>query len=272
MLDMAEDEQLAFIEMQKAKAFKELTPVEHPEYIVLIGAKGAGKSTLSRNLQNTVVVSPDTIISDYVESTGIDVRGDLCDKEISHFAAVVSEQLFMAAMKNKYNIAYDAGLTDKTEKLMNIVENKGYHIKIKAVLVDDARAQLNVAKRKLAFDKKLTQYRQGKVKYPSGENMSQTSMMLSAKSSLDAIDFLQESYMLGRDIEIYEHDKKEPTYNSKKKKNSFDDYLSDFIEKLPPQEVYRDECSQLMREAREQGNAELEMQLINFRNNNFSGR
>lgn len=272
MLELAEDEQLAFIEMQKEKAFRGLKPSANPEYVVLIGAKGAGKSTLSRNLQNTAIISPDTIISDYIETMGIDGRDNFYDKDISYFSSVVSEQLFKTAMKNKYNIAYDAGLTDSTEKLMNIVESKGYHIKIKAILVDDARTQLNVAKRKLDFDEKLTKHRQGKIDYPSGENMSQTSMMLSAKSSLDAIDFLQESCILGRDMEVYEYGKNEPAYDSKKNKNSFDDYLSGFIEKLPPQEVYEEECNQLMNKARQQGNAELEMQLINFRNNTFCGR
>lgn len=272
MLELSEDEQLAFIEMQKVKTFRGLTPAEKPEYIALIGAKGAGKSTLSRNVENTAVISPDTIIADYIEMMGLDGRGVSYDKDISCFASVVSEQLFTAAMKNKYNIAYDAGLTDGTEKLMNIVESKGYHVKIKAILVDDAKAQLNVAKRKLDFDEKLTEHRQGKSRYPSGENMSQTSMMLSAKSSLDAIDFLQESYVLGRDLEVYEYGKNEPAYDSKKNKNSFDDYLRSFIEKLPSEETYREECNQLMNKARKQGNAELEMQLINFRNNNFGGR
>lgn len=272
MLELAEDEQQHFIEMQKAKVFKGLTVSDNPEYIALIGAKGAGKSTLSRNLKNTAVISPDTIISDYIEMVGIDGRGVSYDKDISQFASVVSNSLFVEAMKNKYNIAYDAGLTDGTEKLMGIIESKGYSVKIKAIIADDARAQLNVAKRKLDFDEKLTKYRQGKIKYPSGENMSQTSMMLSAKSSLDAIDFLQESYMLGRDMEVYEYGQNKPAFDSKKSKNSFDDYLGEFVERLPSQEVYREECKELIDKAQQQGNEELEMQLIKFRNDNFGGR
>lgn len=272
MLELAEDEQLAFIEAQKAKVFKDLTPVEKPEYIALIGAKGAGKSVLSRNLKNTAVISPDTIIADYIESFEIDGEKDFYDKSIGLFATEVVNALLLEAVHQGYNVANDTGLTANTKNIMNKMEKCGYKVKIKAVMADDLQAQINVVKRKLEFDEQLIAYKNRKAPYPSDRNPLQASIELSARSSFDVIDFLKESTVLGRDFEVYEYGKSRPSYNTKKSKISFDEYLDGFVEKLPVADVYKRENDKLIKQARRQGNAELEMQLINFRNNNFGGR
>ena len=70
----AEVEKKKFIQSCVAKALAGKKTVEKPQFISLLGAKGSGKTTLGRKLENTVLVSADDIIGDYFKVQGADAR------------------------------------------------------------------------------------------------------------------------------------------------------------------------------------------------------
>ena len=239
----------AFINKYKRRVFARISSEENPEFIYIIGAKGAGKTTLARKLENTVLVSADDIVGNLVKDMGwnADNYGD--DPKNRLFLAQVANELFKEAINNRYSIAFDTGLTDNTEKLVNIMNGKGYDIKFKAILADDIMAQLNVASRKLDYDEKFARYKEGKGDFPEGENPIEVDLRLASKSAIDTVSFLQKLYAEGYDFEVYEYGKQKPSYDTREAKNSFDDYLEDFCSRLPAEETYRQRLENLQKRA-----------------------
>lgn len=272
MLELAEDEQEDFIKSYKSKIFANLKSEKQPQFVILIGASGVGKSTLAKKHENFAVIGPDNVIADYWEAIGADARGAAYDKEVGTFACkVVNASLKEAALRN-YNIVYDASVSKNTKNLMNKFGNElGYDVQLKAVVGDDLRSQLNVVKRKLNFDQRVNHYRAGKVPdYPSGDNPMQVDMEISARSSLLILDFLNDAEENGLDFEVYEPGKSSPAFDTRKGRQTFEQYLGEYVEKLPDTSVYEEECGKLIKKARQQGNENLEMQLQEFRRREFA--
>lgn len=268
MLELAEDEQEDFIENYKRKVFANLKSEKQPQFVILVGAKGIGKSSLAKKHENFAIVAPDDIIGDYWESVGTDARGFVYDKDVGLFAGKVANAVLKEAIIKNYNILYDASVSKNTKNLMDRFDKElGYDVQLKAIIGDDLRSQLNVVKRKLSFDQRVNQYRAGKIpEYPSGDNPMQVDMEVSAKSSLTILNFLKDAEKQGVNFEVYEFGKVSPSFDSKKSYKSFEQYLGEYVERLPDSLVYEKECTQLIQKARQQGNGDLEMQLISFRN------
>ena len=122
MLELAEDECQIFIENMTEKAFAGKTPVEEPVYTALIGAPGSGKSNLARKIKNSVVISSDNIITEYINTVGIDPRDYNGDEEVSRFATIVNNHIAKKAVREGYNLTYD------TSALLNSL-NMGTYLK-----------------------------------------------------------------------------------------------------------------------------------------------
>lgn len=267
MLELAEDEQEAFIKNYKTKVLTGLKPERVPEFIVLIGTKGIGKSTLAKKQVNAAVISPDDIMAEYWKTVGADTRGEIYDKEVSLFSSKVSNALFNEAVRKNYNVVYDASTGINTRKLMQRFSGLGYEVKMKAIIGDDMQSQLNVVRRKLRHDRHFSNKKSLKSGiYPENENPLQVSMDVSANGAYTVIELLQDADRLGENFEVYEFGKDTPSFVRGKKGGELDKYLEKFVGKLPEPKEYEEECRGLIKEARKQGNAELEMQLINFRN------
>lgn len=274
MLELAEDEQEDFIKSYKSKIFANLKSEKQPQFVILIGASGVGKSTLAKKHENFAVIGPDDIFADYWEAIGADARGFVYDKEVGLFASKVVNALLKEAALRNYNIVYDASVSKNTQNLMNRFGNElGYDVQLKAIVGDDMRSQLNVVKRKLNFDQRVNQYKAGKVpEYPSGDNPMQVDMEISARSSLLILDFLNDAEENGLDFEVYEPGKSSPAFDTRKGRQTFEQYLGEYVEKLPDTSVYEEECGKLIKKARQQGNENLEMQLQEFRRREFAAK
>lgn len=269
MLELAADEQKAFIETYKEKVLTGKTRVEKPKFTCLLGAKGSGKTTLGRKLENTVLVSTDDIIADYFKTMGYDPREYQYDNEERKFFSKVANDVFMGAIHKGYHVAFDTGLTDNTEKMIAIMESKGYQTEIKAILSDDILVQLNVAERKLNFDNNFALYKEGQAPYPDGQNPTQVDLNLASKSAMDVVDFLQDLYKSGGDFEVYEYAKEEPAYDTRQSKQSFEDYLYGYCNRLPNETSYKERISRLQKEADKQGNEGIAMSLCALKNKIF---
>ena len=268
MIDFSAAEK-AFINKYKRKVFTGVSAKENPDFIYIIGAKGSGKTTLARKLENTVLVSADDVIGNLVKDMGWDADDYGSDPKNRMFLAQVANELFKEAISNKYSIVFDTGLTDNTEKLVNIMNSKCYNIKFKAILADDIMAQLNVASRKLDYDEKLARYKEGKGAFPEGENPTEVDLRLASKSAIDTVKFLQKLYAEGHDFEVYEYGKQSPSYDTRKDKVSFDDYLEDFCSRLPAEDTYRQRLENLQKIAKKSKNVNIQQGLRALRQQLF---
>ncbi len=250
----AEVEKKKFIQSCVAKALAGKKTVEKPQFISLLGAKGSGKTTLGRKLENTVLVSADDIIGDYFKVHGADARSCVYGDEERRFFTQAVNAVFVAAIRNKFNIAYDTGLTDNTEELIRRMQKKGYESCIKAILADDIAAQLNVVERKLDFDKKFTAYKNGEAPYPDGLNPTMVDMKLAAKSATDTAQFLMNT---AEHFEAYEYGADAPAYDSRTAKQPFAEYLADFCRRLPEPKVYKSRIARLYLQANKQKNHQI---------------
>ena len=262
----------AFINKYKQKVFAGVRAKEKPDFIYIIGAKGSGKTTLARKLENVVLVSADDIIGNLVKEMGWDADDYGSDPKNRMFLAQMANELFQNAIDNRYSIAFDTGLTDNTEKLVNIMNSKGYDIKFKAILADDIMAQLNVASRKLDYDEKLARYKEGKGDFPEGENPTEVDLRLASKSAIDTVKFLQKLYAQGYDFEVYEYGKSKPSYDTREAKVSFDDYLEDFCSRLPAEEIYRQRLENLQNRADKSKCVKIKQGLNSLYGQLFGGR
>ncbi len=227
----------------------------------MTGAKGSGKTTLARKLPNTVLASADDIICDYFKAAGVDPRTyEYDDAERAFFARTLND-VFMAAIRNKCNIAYDTGLTDHSEKLMQRMQKFGYDVEIKAMLVNPIEAQLNVAERKLKFDKGFSAYKSGKADYPDGQNPTRVDLALARKSAITAELFLADLDMTGQNFEVWEHGSDMPSYSTDNPQCPFVEYLDDFHDRQPEATSYKPRITELYQEACRQGNARISADL-----------
>ena len=58
MLELAEDEQQAFIEDSKKRVLGGLKASKRPTFTLVLGAQGVGKSSLTALFENAAVISP----------------------------------------------------------------------------------------------------------------------------------------------------------------------------------------------------------------------
>ena len=65
MLELAEDEQQAFIEDSKKRVLGGLKASKRPTFTLVLGAQGVGKSSLTARFENAAVISPDAYVADY---------------------------------------------------------------------------------------------------------------------------------------------------------------------------------------------------------------
>lgn len=244
-------EQKQFIEDYKRKVVCGKTSVEQPEFVYFIGAKGSGKTTLARKLENTVLISADDVIADYIKVSGEDGRNFVYGQEERNFFAVVANEVFKEAIRNKYNIAYDTGLTDSTEKMIEIMQSKGYRTRISAVITDGVAAQLSVAERKLKYDHDFEDFKEKGADFPEGQNPTLVDLGLAAKSALDVICFLHDCK---EDFEVFEIGKDQPVFSSKDRKITFDEYVDDFCSRIPSDDVYLRRLNRLSKQAEKQNN------------------
>ncbi len=258
MMRLSQTEQRDFVEFCKRKALSGKTAVEEPRFVSLLGAKGAGKTTLGRRLENTVLISADDVICDYFRRLNVDARNYAYDREESRFFTETINEIFVAAIRGRRNIAYDTGLTDNTEELIRRMKQKNYHTEIKAVLVDDIVAQLNVAERKLNFDRRFSDYQKGLGPYPEEMNPTAVGLKLAAKSATDTAEFLMTT---DEPFEVFEYGSDRPAYDSRTAREPFADYLEKFCARLPDKEIYRERLKSLYENSREQKNFRIEKEL-----------
>ena len=257
--------QQKFIEQYKQKVLTGKIAEDTPKFVYLLGAKGSGKTTLARKMNNVVLASADDIIAEFIKAKGYDGRTYNYGAEESCFFSKVLNEVFEAAIANRYNIVFDTGLTDNTEKLIEKMERRGYKSEIKAILVDDIVAQLNVVARKLEFDNKFTMYKEGKENYPENLNPTQVSIDLAKKSAVDVANFLQELDKTGQNFEVYEYGDDIPSYSTRDSRISFADYLEDFCSRLPEEKSYLGNVDQQINLAVEMHNVEAALSLLNLR-------
>ena len=261
MVNLSISSQEAFIKACKAKALLGKTAVESPKFVTLLGAKGVGKTTLGRSLENTVLVSADGVIGDYLRMLGVDARTYEYTPQESEFFSFTINAVFVAAIQKKFNIAYDTGLTDNTEELIRRMKLRGYQSEIKAILADDVVAQMNVAKRKLDFDESFEAYLKGKAPYPQGMNPTKVSLNLAAKSATDVAQFLLET---SEHFEVYEYPASQPTYDTRTAQQPFSEYLEKFCNNLPQTKVYKKGIVALYQRAEKQNNKLISKELADL--------
>lgn len=214
MLELAEDEQMAFMEEMKKKLLKGKKTSEKPQFIALIGAPGSGKSTLAKQHKNAVVISGDGIIAEYAKALGIDIRDDFYDPEIGKFASKVNNEVLKAAILKGCDVIYDTSAPDNTMKMIDYMAKYGYEAHTKVMLVDEYQAAMNTVERKLDMDDKFTEFRQRKRKtYPDG-NACAVAPQVSLNVSAYVAEFVQTAVDKGMDIEVYEFAHKEPSFKT----------------------------------------------------------
>lgn len=272
MILLSEEEQKQFLVQCQTKALQGKTGSDNPSFVFLMGAKGSGKTTLARKLPNTVLASADDIICDYFKATGADPRVYEYDDEERAFFTKALNGVFMAAIKNKCNIAYDTGLTDNSEKLMLRMQKFGYNVEIKAMLIAPIEAQLNVIDRKLKFDNNFTDYKSGKTGYPDGQNPTRVDAALAKKSAITAEHFLAELDMAGESFEVWEYGSDEVKYSTKSAQIPFVDYLDDFHNRQPEVNAYKPRINELDHEASRQGNTKISADLARLRGHLFDAK
>lgn len=170
MLELAEDEQQAFIEDSKKRVLGGLKATNDPTFTLVLGAQGVGKSSLTALFENAAVLSPDAYVADYYAAVGIDPRDNPYDREIGDFAMRVTQEILTEAVRRKYDIVYDAMSMSQTPgRLVGGVKSLGYGVALKAVVNDMYASALNVEERKLRYDEDYTEYARGKGSVSAGE-------------------------------------------------------------------------------------------------------
>lgn len=238
---------------------KGIMPAEaaKPEFSVLLGAQGAGKSTLAGSLKNTVVISPDDVIKDYYQACGYDLRENNYTPEIGDFAMKTSFSVLDEAVAKRCNIAYDAMSMNDLGNIFGSVKKFGYGFNIKAVLNDEYTSAMNVEERKLKNNADFAAFKQGRATYP-GSNPLEVDSQVSILSSMKLIDFLMKADEKKIKFEVYEPNRDEPSYVSGGRE-SFCDYL-DTVQ-LPNQESQLKRCDKLIKKAQYKGNEDAFLRL-----------
>lgn len=190
MLELAEDEQQAFIEDSKKRVLGGLKASKRPTFTLVLGAQGVGKSSLTALFENAAVISPDAYVADYYAAVGIDPRDNPYDREIGDFAMRVTQEILTEAVRRKYDIVYDAMSMSDAGRLVGGVKSLGYGVALKAVVNDMYASALNVEERKLRYDEDYTEYARGKGAYPQG-NPLEVDSGDSIVRSMEMMDFLE---------------------------------------------------------------------------------
>lgn len=249
MIELAEDEQQAFIEKMKQKALRLKRPAEHPVFIAMVGTQGAGKSTIARQEKNAVLLASDQIIMEYAKWMNIDISGAFYDKELGLFASRVNNEIYKEAVRRRLNIIYDTSVLSNTRKMLEHAPNFGYTTKVKAVLVDEYQGAMNVVERKMKIDDQYRRYSRERphARYPKG-NPFPVSPEQSMISSMAVVEFIEEAMQKGIPLEIYEFGKKEPSFRTG------EDFES-FIDSLQPVSMaeHLKRCESLARKADDRG-------------------
>ncbi len=258
MLELAEDECQIFIENMTEKAFTGKTPVEKPVYTALIGAPGTGKSHLARKIKNSVVISSDNIIAEYMKTVGIDPRDCEVDEEISRFATMVNNHIVKKAVRERYNITYGTSALLNSLNMGTRLKKYGYKAEFKIMLVDEYQAAMNVVERKLDFDDEYTKYTYNRIdgaKYPKG-NPLEVMPLVSENVSAAVCEFIPKAVEDGLNVEIYEFGKDKPSF---KTGDDFDKFMENI--ELIPMEQHIERCKKLRNRADMMGKEDYFLQL-----------
>lgn len=263
MLELAEDEQFVFIERMKELAFAGKTPVKRPVLTALIGAQGSGKSHLAEQIQNSVLISSDRVIEEYLKCLNIDPREDFYDAELGRFACRVNNEIVKTAIEGGYNVTYDTSVLSETVKMMDFMAQYGYKSDVKVILADEYQAALNVAERKLDYDERYADYcrrRLDGARRPEGNPLA---VMPSTSGNYSALvlEFVENAVQKGVPLEIYEFGKNKPSF---KTGDDFDRFVENL--QLIPVEEHIKRCEKLKRRADEAGNEDYFMQLKMLQN------
>ena len=211
MLELAEDEQQAFIEDSKKRVLGGLKASKRPTFTLVLGAQGVGKSSLTARFENAAVISPDAYVADYYAAVGADPRDNPYDLEIGDFAMRVTQEILTEAVRRKYDIVYDAMSMSDAGRLVGGVKSLGYGVALKAVVNDMYASALNVEERKLRYNEDYTEYARGKGAYPQG-NPLEVDSGDSIIRSMEMMDFLEKADKKGVKIEVYRTGEKEPAF------------------------------------------------------------
>ena len=211
MLELAEDEQQAFIEDSKKRVLDGLKASKRPTFTLVLGAQGVGKSSLTTRFENAAVISPDAYVADYYAAVGADPRDNPYDREIGDFAMRVTQEILTEAVRRKYDIVYDAMSMSDAGRLVGGVKSLGYGVALKAVVNDMYASALNVEERKLRYDEDYTNYACRNGAYPHG-NPLEVDSGDSIIRSMEMMDFLEKADKKGVKIEVYRTGEKEPAF------------------------------------------------------------
>lgn len=268
MLYWADDEKQVFIEQMKRQALAGKHPVDNPIFTALIGAQGSGKSHLAAQIPNSVLISSDHIIEEYAKCLNIDTRENFYDAELGRLATKVNNEIVKAAIEGGYNVTYDTSVLSETVKMIDFMVRYGYKTDIKVMLVDEYQAAMNVAERKLEYDRHQTDYRCNRLdgaRYPDG-NPLPVMPSTSGNSSVLVMEFIENAVQKGVPIEIYEFGKNKPSF---KTGDDFDKFIENL--ELTPIEQHIKRCEELQRRADKAGNEDYFMQLKMLRNQMSKG-
>lgn len=244
MLELAEDEQIVFIEYMKKKSFEGKTPSNNPTFTALVGVPGSGKSTLAKNIENAVVVSQDDVIIEYARTFATDTSKDFWENDVRLFAAKVNVEIIKEAVKNKFDIVFDTAATDAQVKMIKHMQKKGYDVNAKVMLVDEYQAAMNVIERKHMADEQYALYEQGKSECPD-VNLLRVKPETALNIANSVTDFIQEAVEKKFPMEIYEFGKKEPSFRTGDDFNKFVDNLE-----LKPIEEHLERANNLLKKAK----------------------
>lgn len=257
MLELAEDEQQAFIEDSKKKVLSGLKVSKRPTFTLVLGAQGVGKSSLTERFENAAVISPDTYVADYFAAVGIDPRDNPYDREIGDFAMKVTRKLLTEAVRRKYDIVYDAMSMSDAGRLVEGMKSLGYDVALKAVVNDMYASALNVEERKLDYDEAYTEYARGNGVYPQG-NPLEVDSGDSIIRSMEMMNFLEKADKKGVKIEVYRTGEKEPAFVT----GQGGDFAA-FAETVAVGDIsgYMERCGKLVRKAMNVGKENAVMRL-----------
>ena len=257
MLELAEDEQKAFIDSCMKRDLAGLKPVKNPTFTLVLGAQGAGKSALTTSFENAVVISPDKYVADYYASIGADPRENLYDGEIGDFAMNVTHKVMTEAVWRKYNVVYDAMSMSDANQLVNGAKSLGYAVAMKVVVNNMYDSALNVEERKLDYDEDYTAYAQGRKGYPQG-NPLEVDSNVSVIRSMEMMGFLEKADKKGVKIEVYRTGEKEPAFITGQG-GDFAAFAKEITSRDKKQQLER--CGMLVRKAINAGKEDMVMRL-----------
>lgn len=151
---LPEDEHLRILEDIKEESYKGKQPVQNPEFIIVLGQTGSGKSNLTSSIyskkDNIVIIDSDKYKS--YRDDNVQLKRDYL-VEYAYLTAPDSylhrDEMIVDAMSKKYNILMECAPSKKDGLFIDIneLQKQGYNVKICVLGVSSLNSLLSVHER-----------------------------------------------------------------------------------------------------------------------------